>query len=375
MRRRPIHELSDWPRFHWDPEAIVELLAEVRHRQGRLSGRGEALGSGLQQEALLEALTSDAVASSATEGQILEAEQVRSSLARRLGRGVGASKPADQQVEGVVEMLLDASRRYDEPLSEERLFRWHDALFPLPRGGADALAVSRWREDSAGPMQIVSGPFGSKRVHFEALPEARVGTRMAAFIGWFNRPPDLDEVLRAAVAHLWFVTIHPFDDGNGRVARVIADMALARSVNSPLRFYSMSAQIEQERSDYDEILERIQAPAAAVTDVTAWMEWFLDCLGRAIDAAQATLGAVLAKARLWESLEGAGLNQRQTLVVGRLRDGPEGKLTTSGYAELAKCSQDTALRDILQLVERAILVRGPGGGRSTNYVLAPPFSV
>jgi Fic family protein len=263
-------------------------------------------------------------------------------------------------------MTLDAALRYDDPLSEERLFRWHAALFPLPRSGAETSAVGRWRDDATGPMHVVPGPFRSKRIHFESGLEVK----MAAFIDWFNRPPDIDPVLKAAVAHLWFSSVHPFDQGNGRVARAIADMTLARSENSPQRFYSMSAQIRAERDDYYEILERMQA---ATMDIAAWIEWFLGCLGRAIDGAPATLRVVLAKARLLESLQGGALNERQALVVNRLLDGLEGKLTTSEYAEVAKCSQDTALRDILQMVERSILVRGPGGGRSTNYVLARAF--
>jgi Fic family protein len=370
MRRTDIQELLGWPRFQWDQEAISEVLSDVRYRQGRLTGRLEALGSGLRLEAVLQVLTSDAIESSDLDGEILDREQVKSWLARRLGIDIGASRPADRQVKGVIEMILDATRRYDQPLSEERLFRWHAELFPLPRSSSDRSAIGRWRDDSPGPMQVVSGPFGSKRVHFEAAPETRFAVKMAAFIDWFNRPPDVDPVLKAAVAHLWFSSVHPFDQGNGRVARAITDMALARSENSPQRFYSMSAQIRAERDDYFEILERMQA---AAVDITAWIEWFLGCLGRAIDGAPATLSVVLAKARLLESLQGGALNERQALVVNRLLDGFGGKLTTSEYAELAKCSQDTALRDILQMVERSIVVRGPGGGRSTNYVLAPAF--
>ncbi len=284
---------------------------------------------------------------------------------------IGALKHADRHVEGVVEMTLDATRHYGQPLTEERLFAWHAALFPTARSGMSRIRVGTWRDDSAGPMRVISGPVGRERVHFEAVPAQRLAGEMAAFLDWFNRPPEIDDVLKASLAHLWFVTIHPFDDGNGRVARAIADMALARSENSPQRFYSMSTQIRQERSAYYDILESTQK---GTLDVTAWVEWFLGCLGRAIDGAQTLLAGVLAKARFWERLQGVPLNERQTLVFNRLLDGFEGKLTTSKYAKLARCSQDTALRDILPLVERGVLARGSEGGRSTSYSLSPPPS-
>jgi len=328
----------------------------------------EALGFNLCQEAVLQTLTADVLKSSEIEGEKLDADQVRSSIARRLGMDIGALKPADRNVEGVVEMMLDATRQYAQPLTDERLFGWHAALFPAGRSGMSKIGVGAWRDDSTGPMEVVSGPVGKERVHFEAVPAARLGREMAAFLDWFNKPPEMDEVLKAGLAHLWFVTIHPFDDGNGRIARAIADMALARSEKSPQRFYSMSAQIGQERNAYYDILEETQK---GTMDVTAWMDWFLGCLGRAIDGAQTILGAVLAKARFWESVQGSALNERQTLVLNRLLDGFEGKLTTSKYAKLAKCSQDTALRDILPLVERGVLVRGPEGGRSTSYTFIP----
>ena len=328
----------------------------------------EALGSSLRQEAVLRTLTADVLESSEIEGKTLDADQVRSSIARRLGMDIGASEPADREVEGVVEMMLDATRHYDQALTEERLFDWHAALFPTGPGGWIRIRFGAWR-DGTGPMQVVSGPIGKERVLFEAVPAARVGDEMTAFLDWFNGPPDLDQVLKAALAHLWFVTIHPFDDGNGRFARAIADLTLARSENSPQRFYSMSTQIRQERGAYDDILEQT---LKGTMDITAWMEWFLGCLGRAIDGAQGLLGAVLAKARFRESLQGVPFNERQTLVLNRLLDGFEGNLTTSKYAKLAKCSQDTALRDIAPLVERGILIRGPEGGRSTSYSLATP---
>jgi Fic family protein len=362
-----IHELRDWPRFEWDGERLGESLAAVRHRQGRLTGHMQALGFNLRQEAVLKTLTSDVLKSSEIEGERLDLEQVRSSIARRLGMDIGALKPADRNVEGIVEMMLDATRHYDRPLTVERLYAWHASLFPTGRSGMNKIRVGAWRDDGSGPMEVVSGPAGKERVHFRAPKAAQLDREMKAFLDWFNANAGIDPVLKAGLAHLWFVTIHPFDDGNGRIARAIADMALARSENSPQRFYSMSAQIGQERTAYYDILEQTQK---GTLDITPWMAWFLDCLGRAIDGAQTTLGGVLAKARFWEALVGFAINDRQWLVLNRLLDGFEGKLTTSKYAKLAKCSHDTALRDILPLVERGILVRNPEGGRSTSYALA-----
>jgi Fic family protein len=365
-----IHELKDWPRFHWDTDRLAEPLASVRHRQGRLIGRMESLGFSLRQEALLRTLTADVLKSSEIEGEKLEAEQVRSSIARRLGMNIGALKPADRNVEGVVEMMLDATGHYDQPLTPERLFSWHAALFPTGRSGMTKITVGAWRDDSKGPMEVLSGAIGRERVHFAAPAASGLEREMTGFLDWFNRSGDIDEVLKAGLSHLWFVTVHPFDDGNGRIARAIADMALARSEKSSQRFYSMSAQIRQERTAYYEILERTQQNTM---DITPWMDWFLGCLGRAIDGAQTILGSVLVKARFWEGIREMPLNERQTLVLNLLFDGFEGKLTTSKYAKLTKSSQDTALRDILPLVERGILVRGPEGGRSTSYALADAY--
>lgn len=362
-----IHELKDWPRFHWEPEKLVAPLASVRYRQGRLTGHMEDLGFNLQQEAVLRTLTSDVLKSSEIEGEKLDAAQVRSSLARRLGIDIGALKPVDRQVEGVVEMMLDATRRYDKPLTDERLFAWHAALFPTGRHGTTRIRTGTWRDDSTGPMQVISGPVGKERVHYEVPKADRVDTGMRTFLQWFESGEAMDPVLKAGLAHLWVVTIHPFDDGNGRIARAIADLALARSENSPRRFYSLSAQIRQERNDYYDILERTQK---GTMDVTPWMDWFLGCLGRAIDGAQTTLSAVLAKARFWDRIRDFPLNERQRLVINRLLDGFAGKLTSSKYAALAKCSQDTAHRDILALVNHGVLVRNPEGGRSTSYSLA-----
>jgi Fic family protein len=366
-----IHELPDWPRFRWSGERLAQPLAEVRHQQGRLVGRMEALGFNLRQEAVLKTLTEDVLKSSEIEGEKLDAEQVRSSLARRLGVDIGALRPADRQVEGVVEMMLDATRHYNQPLTAERLFAWHAALFPTGHSGMTRIMLGAWRDDSPGPMQVVSGPVGRERVHFEAPAAARLDREMSAFLDWFNKDNELDEVLQAGLAHLWFVTIHPFDDGNGRIARAIADMALARSEKSPQRFYSMSAQIRQERTAYYDILEQTQK---GTMDATPWMDWFLGCLSRAIEGAQTTLAAVLSKARFWDAIRDVPLNDRQRIMLNRLLDGFEGKLTTSKWAKLTECSQDTALRDILALVEHGMLVRGPEGGRSTSYALAPVTS-
>jgi Fic family protein len=360
--------LKDWPRFHWDTEKLAEPLASVRHRQGRLIGHMEALGFTLRQEAVLRTLTADVLKSSEIEGEKLDAGQVRSSIARRLGMDIGALKAADRHVEGVVEMMMDATRHYDQLLTEDRLFGWHAALFPTGRSGMTKIRTGAWRDDKTGPMQVVSGPLGKEHVHFEAPKASRVPREMKAFLKWFESGAHMDAVLKAGLAHLWFVTVHPFDDGNGRIGRAIADMTLARSENSPQRFYSMPSQIRQERNAYYDILERTQK---GTMDVTPWMEWFLGCLGRAIDGAQEILSAVLHKARFWERVKDVPLNGRQRLIVNRLLDGFEGKLTSSKYATLAKCSQDTAHRDILALVEHGVLVRNPEGGRSTSYSLAP----
>jgi len=361
-----IHERQDWPEFRWDRERLAEPLAAVRHQQGRVIGHMEALGFQLRQEAVLQTLTADVIETSEIEGEKLDAEQVRSSLARRLGMDVGALKPADRDVEGVVEMMLDATRSYDSPLTAERLYSWHAALFPTGRSGMTKIVVGKWRNDSNGPMQVVSGQIGKDRVHFQAPAAARLDHEMRRFLDWFSATSATDLVLKAALAHLWFVTIHPFDDGNGRIARALADMLLARSENSPQRFYSMSTQIRRERTAYYSILEQTQRGSM---DITPWMEWFLACLGRAIRGAQAILSGVLAKAGFWKSFHDVRLNERQRLVLNRMLDGLHGNLTTSKYAKLAKCSQDTALRDILALVHRGMLVRNLAGGRSTSYSL------
>ncbi|MBI4060199.1 MAG: Fic family protein [Elusimicrobia bacterium] len=360
---RYIHQLPDWPKLHWSQENLAEPLAAVRLRQGRLIGRMESLGFPQRDEAVLQALTLDVLKSSEIEGEIINAEQARSSIARRLGLDVAGLIPADRRVEGVVEMTLEATQNYAAPLTMTRLFGWHAALF------ADAgskLKVGAWRDDARGPMQVVSGAMGRERVHYEAPPAERLDLEMAAFLDWANRTGDIDPILRAAQAHLWFVTIHPFDDGNGRVARAVADWALARSEKSSRRFYSLSAQIQRERKDYYDILERTQK---GTRDVTEWMEWFLGCLDRAIAGTEEALEAVFKKDRFWKTYAAAPINARQRLMLNKLLDGFEGKLTSTKWAALAKCSQDTAQRDIMDLIERGILSKDSAGGRSTSYAL------
>jgi Fic family protein len=362
-----IHERPDWPQFQWDRAALAQKLAAVRNRQGRLTGRMEEFGFKLKAEANLEALAEEVIKSSEIEGEVLNRDQVRSSLARRLGVDIGALAPSERNVEGMVEMTLDATGHYGAPLTFERLFGWHAALFPTGRSGMTKIAVGAWRDDAKGPMQVISGAIGHERVHFEAPAAARLPGEMQAFIDWLNREADIDPVLKAAVAHLWFVTIHPFEDGNGRIARAIADMTLARSEDSPQRFYSMSAQIRSQRDAYYDILEATQKGSL---DITAWLHWFLDCLDRAFDRAETILGAVLAKARFWQTHGSTALNERQRAMVNRLLDGFEGKLTSSKWAQLTKCSQDTALRDIDDLIAKGVLAKDVAGGRSTSYSLA-----
>ncbi len=361
-----IHQLPEWPRFHWNQEALAAPLAAVRHKQGRLLGRMEALGFSLQKEAELETLTLDVLKSSEIEGENLNAQQVRSSIARRLGMDIAGAVPAGRHVEGVVEMMLDATQNFDKPLTEERLFGWHAALFPTGRSGLRKITVGAWRNDAEGPMQVASGPVGKEKVHYEAPAAPLLSREMVRFINWANETDSTDLVLKAALAHLWFVTIHPFDDGNGRIARAIADWVLARSENSPQRFYSMSAQIRQERNAYYEILEKTQK---GTLDITPWMEWFLGCLGRAFDGRETILAAVLRKARFWEKLAGTALNERHRLVLNRMLDGFEGKMTSTKWAKIGKCSHDAALRDIQYLIDKDILAKDAGGGRSTSYSL------
>jgi Fic family protein len=361
-----IHEQKDWPTISWDELKLASLLAEVRHLQGRLLGRMDAMGFQLREEATLSTLTEDVIKTSEIEGEKLNTDLVRSSVARHLGIDIGASLPKDRHVEGIVDIMLDATRNYDLPLTEDRLLGWHAALFPTGRSGIQRITVGGWRNENSGAMQVVSGAYGREKIHYEAPSHERLKKEMALFIKWFNAPSKTNLVIKAALAHFWFVTIHPFDDGNGRIARAIADMMLARSEKSRQRFYSMSAQIQRERNAYYDILENSQKSSL---DITVWMEWFLNCLKRAITASADTLQHVLAKARFWEAHSGQSFNERQHLLIQRLLDGIEGKLNSSKWAKLAKCSQDTALRDINDLLVRKILVKDEAGGRSTSYQL------
>jgi Fic family protein len=362
-----IYERKDWPKFTWNRHEVEKPLATIRHEQGRLLGRMESLGLKSRQEAVLETLTADVIKTSEIEGERLDADQVRSSIARRLGMDIGGLAPVDRNVEGIVEMMLDATRHFDVALTTERFFGWHASLFPSGRSGMRRIRSGAWRDDHQGPMQVVSGPEGRERVHYEAPAASKLEKEMQTFMNWFNGDADTDLVLKAGLAHLWFVTLHPFEDGNGRIARALADMMLARSEKSPQRFYSLSAHIQKECNAYYDILEKTQS---GPLDITPWMLWFLGCLDRAIQSAHGTLAGVLTKARFWQSVSAMSINDRQRLVLRRLLEGFQGKLTTSKWAKLAKCSQDTALRDISTLVDQGILVQNTAGGRSTSYALA-----
>ena len=364
---RYIYDLPDWPKFHWNHQALTNQLGTVRHRQGRLIGRMQALGFPLREQAVLKTLTEDVLKSSEIEGEILDRDQVHSSIARRLGMDAGGLPLADRNVEGIVEMMLDATQGFDQPLNAARLFGWHGALFPTGRSGLRKIKVAQWRDEESGPMRVVSGAYGRERVHYEAPAADRLDNEMQDFLTWFNLEDELDPVIKAALAHLWFVTIHPFDDGNGRIARAIADMSLARSEGSPQRFYSMSAQIRLERNAYYDVLEATQK---GDLDVTRWLEWFLACLNRAFDGAEGVLSNVFRKAEFWKVHAATPLNDRQRDILNRLLDGFEGKLTSSKWAKIEKCSADSALRDINELVARGILARDDAGGRSTSYSLA-----
>jgi Fic family protein len=365
-----IHQDPEWPNLRWDNAKLLPLLADVRHRQGRLLGRMEGLGFRLRAEASLTTLTSDVIKSSAIEGSLLDAAQVRSSIARRLGLDFGGPAKASRDVEGVVEMMLDATQKYAEPLTAERLFGWHASLFPTGRSGMRRITVGAWRPADIGAMQVVSGPIGRERIHFEAPMADRLGREVRAFLDWFEAANGIDPVLKAGIAHFWFVTLHPFEDGNGRISRAIADLALARAEGTMERFYSMSTQIEAEKKRYYQNLEHSQKGGV---DITSWLEWFLGCLGRAVAGAEAGLAGVLRKAKIWERINHQSpVNERQRKVINQLLDGFEGKLSTSKYARLAKCSGDTALRDIKILLDQGVLIQDQGGGRNTSYRLAEP---
>lgn len=361
-----IHLDKNWPDFTWDHEAMVHPLAAVRHKQGRLLGKLEGLGFQLRSEASFGNLILDVMKSSEIEGERLPMDQVRSSIARKLGLEVAGLVHVARNVDGVVEMMLDATQKYEQPLTKDRLFAWHGALFPTGRSGMHVIQVAAWRDAEGDPMQVVSGALGKERVHFEAPVAERLEKEMTLFLAWFNRPTSLDSILKAAIAHLWFLTIHPFDDGNGRIARAIADLQLSRSDQTNQRFYSMSAQILKERNAYYDHLEKTQQ---GTLDITPWLLWFLNCYDRALDASAENVGGVLNKAAFWEKHRAVALNERQRTMLNKLMDGFEGKLTSSKWAKMTKTSPDTALRDIQNLIDKGMLVKEEGGGRSTSYAI------
>ncbi|MDD5325714.1 MAG: Fic family protein [Polaromonas sp.] len=363
---RYIWHLPDWPNLTYDAAALAAPLARVHRAQGQLMGRMAELGMTQREQATLQVLTQEVVKTSEIEGERLNLDAVRSSIARRLGLDIGALAPSDRHVDGVVDVVLDATRNFDHALSAERLFGWHAALFPTGYSGRVRITVAAWRTDASGPMEVVSGPVGREKVHFTAPPASTLPAQTEAFFTWFETAPVGDALIKAGLAHLWLVTLHPFDDGNGRISRGVGDMALARAEGSSQRFYSFSAQIQRERKDYYDQLEATQKGSL---DVTPWLSWFLGCLLRAVQGADALLVGVLDKAQFWQRWAGTPLNVRQTQVLNRVLDGLEGKLSNAKWAALGKCSADTALRDINDLLARGVLRRLEGGGRSTGYEL------
>lgn len=362
-----IHQLSNWPTFIWNDQRLITILGEVRHLQGQLIGKMDGLGFQLSEEASLETLTLEIINSNDIEGEVLSQQEVRSSLARRLGMEINGLIASDRHVDGVVDMVLDAVQKYDQPLTSDRLFGWHSSLFPSGRSGMFNILVGEWRDDSKGPMQVVSGAIGKEKIHFEAPAAALLQGEMEKLLYWVNQENSLDPVIKAGIAHLWFITIHPFSDGNGRIARALTDMLLTRADGISQRFYSMSAQIRKERASYYKILEESQK---ATLDITAWLEWFLRCLFKAMTSAETILASVLYKHQFWTRHARTALNDRQIRILDKLLDGFEGNLTTGNYAKISKCSRDTALRDIQDLEGKKILMKGGAGGRSTGYLLS-----
>ena len=364
---RYIHQLKGWPNFTWDKPTVLEKLVQVRNRQGYLLGKMEGLGFSLKLEANLNTLISDVTKSSEIEGELLDKDQVRSSIARKLGLDLAGLVPSDRHVDGVVEMMLDATQNHQKKLTKQRLFNWHKLLFPINQSGGFTIVVGEWRDNSPeDPMQVVSGPLGKEKVHFEAPSSNRLEVEMSAFLDWFNASSNLDPVLKAAIGHLWFVTVHPFDDGNGRMARAVGDLLLARADASSQRFYSMSTEIKNQRKQYYQILEQTQKGGL---DITEWLMWFMDCLSGAIQASEHLLKSTVQKAKFWEVHASTPLNERQSKMVNKLFDGFVGNLTSSKWAKMCKCSQDTAGRDINDLLKKEVLIKTEGGGRSTSYLL------
>ena len=361
-----IYQNQNWPNFIWNNERLITTLGNVRNLQGRLIGKMESIGFDLRNEASLETLTLEIIKSTEIEGEILNPEQVRSSVARRLGMDIAGLIPSDRNVDGVVDMVLNAIQNYNEPLSKERIFDWHFSLFPTGRSGMYKIIIGNWRDDSSGEMQVVSGPMGKEKIHFQAPVANQIDKEINQFLNWVNNENSIDSVIKAAIAHLWFVTIHPFDDGNGRITRAITDMLLTRSDGVSQRFYSMSAQIRLERKEYYKILEETQK---GTLDITKWLEWFLECLLNALKASDLVLSKVLYKHKFWNKYAKVTLNERQTKLLNKLLDGFEGKLTSGKWAKIGKCSSDTALRDIQDLIAKEILISEGAGGRSTNYII------
>jgi len=361
-----IYQKDSWPTFTWESDKFVNLLSEARNLQGRLIGRMESLGFDLRDEALLETLTLDVLKSAEIEGEILNPEQVRSSIAQRLGMEFAGAVMSDRNIDGMVEMMIDATHNCFKPLTADRLFDWHAALFPMGRSGMFKITVADWRKDISGSMQIVSGRPGKEKIHFQAPDAELLEIEMNRFLEWFNENDKIDLVIKAAIAHLWFVTIHPFQDGNGRITRALTDMLLAQSDNSTQRFYSMSAQIRIERKQYYEILEKTQK---GNLDTTEWLKWFLSCLINALKSTDKTLTRVLSKADFWTKHSKTIINERQKKILNRLLDGFDGKLTSSKWAKITKCSKDSAVRDINDLIKKNVLQKEDAGGRSTSYEL------
>lgn len=362
-----IYQQKEWPKFSWDNDSLIPLLSEVRHLQGKMVGKMESLGFILKDEAILKTMTMDVIKTSEIEGEYLNLQQVRSSIARKLGMQISGLVPSDRKVDGIVDMMIDATKNYNKPLKLDRLLTWHSSLFPEGKSGMYNILTGKLRDDSTGPMQVVSGPLGREKVHYQAPGARFLKKEVDIFLKWFNQKETSELVIKAGVAHLWFVTLHPFEDGNGRIARAIADMLLARSDRISQRFYSMSAQIRIERKSYYDILEKTQSGSL---DITGWLIWFLNCLKNGLVSSEKTLTKILTKHSFWNDNTGVIFNERQTLLLNRMLEGFSGNLTSSKWAKIARCSTDTALRDINDLISKDILKKNEAGGRSTSYLLS-----
>lgn len=366
QRKIFIYQQNNWPKFYWDESTVLKSLSEVRHLQGLITGKMTTLGLVLGDNAALQTMTVDVLKTSEIEGDLLLPEEVRSSVARRLGMDIAGLIPSDRHVDGVVDMLIDATQNNHKPLTTKRIFRWYEGIFPNGLSGYEKIRTGQWRDGEKGPMMVLSGAIGKEKVHFIA-PEARhLNREIKRFLSWFSKDTSTDTVLRAAIAHLWFVTLHPFDEGNGRIARAISDMLLAQSDGCNRRFYSMSAQIRIDRKQYFAILEKTQKGSL---DITAWMLWFLSCLKQSLSLTEKNLAGILKRHAFWIDFAYKNFNPRQVRMLNKVFDGFNGKLTSSKWAKMTRCSNDTGLRDIQDLLDKGALVREPGGGRSTSYRL------